>query len=100
MPPAVAEAAQVWRAIAAIGAERRRHFADLLPLQAGLDDHLAGELHAWSGQAKLLVGILAETAQAAVRVADRRTEEQVQDAGQHGIADVAVQPGHGARLDA
>src|SRR5262245_33633090 len=100
MAPAVAEAAQVRRAVAAVGAERRRHLADLLLVEAGLDDHLAGELHAGRGEVKLEVGVLAKAAQAAVGVLDGAAEEEVEDAGEDGVADVAMQPGHGAGLDA
>ena len=64
------------------------NLADFLPVQTGLDDHFAGELHAGRGQLEPFEGVLAKAAQAAMSVADGAVEEQIQDAGQHRIADV------------
>src|SRR5262249_36127316 len=100
VPPAVAEAAQVGRAVAAVRIKDYRDLADLLSVQARLDNHFTGEFHSGTGQPQPFITILTESAQAAVGVADRRVEEQVQDAGEPRIADVAVQPGHGPRPDA
>src|SRR5574341_378809 len=100
MSPTVAKAAQVRRTIAAIWMQDRGDFADLLPVQAGLDHHLAGELHARRGQAEALVSIFAKTAQTAMGVADRTAEKQIQDAGQHRVAEIAMQPRHGSRSNA
>src|SRR5262245_52068808 len=100
VPPAVAEAAQVRRPIAAVRMQHDRHFADPLPQERRLHDHLAGELHARRRELQAFIGIFAETPQPAMSVANRRVKEHVQDAGQHGVADIAMQPGHGAGLDA
>ena len=43
--------------------------------------------------------VAAQRAHAAVRVADAGAEEDVEDAGQDRVADVAVQPRHRARVD-
>ena len=43
--------------------------------------------------------VAAQRAHAAVRVADAGAEEDVEDAGEHRVADVAVQPRHRARVD-
>ncbi len=100
MPPAVAEAAQMRRAVAAVGAEDRRYLADFLLVQGSLDHHFTGEFHAGRAQVEALVGVLAKAAQAAVGVADGRAEEEVEDAAEHRVADIFVVPGHGAGLDA
>ena len=44
--------------------------------------------------------VAADGAHAAVGVAHAGAEEEVEDAGEHRVADVAVEPGHRARLDA
>src|SRR4029077_1162689 len=46
-----------------------------------------------------LVGVLAKGAEAAVRVADRGVKEDPADAGEDGVAEPRVRPGHCARLD-
>ena len=94
MPPAVAKAAQVRRAVSAIRVENDGNFRNLLVVQTGFDDHLAGELHPRSFDVQSLVGFLAERSQAAVRVADRRVKKEVQDARQDRIADIAMEPRH------
>ena len=66
----------------------------------GADHHLGGELHA--GRAEVELGQLAaaEGAHAAVGVADAGAVEEVERAGEDRVADVLVQPRHGAGLDA
>ena len=71
MPPAVAEAAQVRRAVAAVGLQRRRHLADLLPCRHALTTISLANSMPGVVRLELLVGVLAEAAQAAVGVADR-----------------------------
>ena len=100
MPPAVAPGAQVGRARAQVRRERRRNLGDLQLAQGRLDDHLAGELHAGALQVERRQDLPAEAAQAAVEVADRAGEEQAADEAQHRVAEVAVQEGHRAVLDA
>src|SRR5262249_864331 len=71
------------------------HFTDLLLVQAGANDHLAGELHTRRLKTQSLVSILTEAAKAAVSVANRAAKEQVQNPGEDRIANVAMMPGHG-----
>ena len=63
------------------------------------DHHLGGELHAGRAQIQLGQDVAAEGAHAAVRVIDAGAEQQVEEPRQQRVADVAVQPWHGARLD-
>jgi hypothetical protein len=65
----------------------------------GPDDHLRSELHARGTQIEGGKHVAPERAHAAVGVAHAGAEEEVEDPRQHGVADVAMQPGHGARLD-
>ena len=64
-----------------------------------LDDHFGREFHAGGAQIHAPIGIPGEGAHPAVRVGDSRAKEQIQDAGEHGISQVAVQPRHRPRLD-
>ena len=100
MPPAVAPGPEVRRAIAQVGGKGGGNFGDGLAQQRRLDDHFAGELHARPLQAQPVEAVAGERAQAAMGVVDARAEQYVEQAGQGRIADVAVLPGHGARLDA
>jgi hypothetical protein len=100
MPPAVAEAAQVWGPAAPVGPQRCGHLADAQTHQATLHHHLAGELHARRAQVQAEDRVAAERAQTAVEVAHRGAEEQSADERQHRVADVAVQPRHRPGLDA
>ncbi len=72
---------------------------DVEALLGGPDDHLGGELHAGRAQVEPGQDVAAQAAHAAVGVADAGAEEHVEHAGQHRVADVAVQPGHRARVD-
>ena len=74
--------------------------ADVELLLGGADDHLGGELHAGRAQVERAAGRRGGSArmpQWASR--DAGAEEEVEDAGEHRVADVAVQPRHRARLD-
>ena len=101
VPPAVAPRAQD----GAGGREDRGQASPALRrcavLQARLDHHLAGEFHAVAIQlerARKASRLIARRPQWASSIA--RAEEEVEDAGQRRIADIAVLPGHGAGGDA
>src|ERR1700731_2589422 len=100
MAPAVAEAAQVRWPVPPIRVQNYRHLADLLAVQARLDDHLAGELHPGGAQVQTAVRVSAERAQTAMGIANRAMKEEVQDAGENRIAYVTMQPGHRAGSNA
>ena len=68
-------------------------------LLRGANDHLGGELHAGRAEIEPRQDVAAKRAHPAVSVADAGAEEEVEDAGQHRIADVAVEPGHRSGLD-
>ena len=76
-----------------------RHFRDAHSLERGLDHHLAGELHARRPQIEAPPPrLLAETAQAAMKVAAGTVKKQAADAGQDRISQIPVQTRHGAWL--
>ncbi len=95
--PAVAEAREL--ALAAAGVVDNRELGDFQVLLRGPDDHLRGELHPGRAQVQPRQDVAPQGAHAAVGVADAGAEEEVQDARQDRVADVAVKPRHGARLD-
>ena len=64
------------RARAAVGRKRGRHLGDPQILKRRLDHHFAGELHAGRGQAQVLDCLTVETAQSAVKIAQRALEKQ------------------------
>ena len=97
VPPAVAEARQL--GLAAARAVLDRELADVELLLRGPDDHLGGELHPGRAQVQPGQHVAADRPHAAVRVADAGAEQEVEDAGQDRVADVAVQPRHGAGMD-
>jgi len=98
--PAIAPRAKVRRAAASVGAKRRRDFGDTQTEERGLDDHFGGELHAGGAEFEAIVGVAGKSAKAAMEIADGTTEEEATDAGEDGVAEVAVFPRHGAGLDA
>ena len=87
------------RAAATVGRERGGNFGKAHAHLGRLDDHLGGELHAGSLEIHAQEGVFREAADAAVEVAERGAEEQLADAGEDRVADVAILPGHGAGLD-
>jgi hypothetical protein len=93
--PAVAEARELGLAAARVVLDRQ--LADVEVLLGGADHHLGGELHAGRAQVEHGQDVAAEAAHAAVGVLDAGAEEEVEDAGEDRVADVAVQPRHGAR---
>jgi hypothetical protein len=76
-----------------------RELADVQALLRRADHHLARELHAGRAQVQPREDVAPERAHAAVRVAHAGLEEEVERAREHRVADVAVMPRHGARLD-
>ena len=97
MAPAVAEARQL--ALAAARVVFDRELGDPQVLLGGPDHHLRGELHAGRAQVQARQHVAAQRAHAAVGVLDAGAEEQVQQAREDRVADVAVQPRHRAGLD-
>ena len=95
--PAVAEAREL--ALAAARVVLDRELGDPQVLLGGPDHHLRGELHAGRAQVQARQHVAAQRAHAAVGVADAGAEEEVEQAGEDRVADVAVQPRHRARLD-
>ncbi len=95
--PAVAKARQL--ALASARVVFDRELGDLELLLRRSDHHLGGELHAGRAQVQAREHVSAQGAHAAVRVADPRPEEQVQQTGENRVADIAVQPRHRAGLD-
>src|SRR5215207_5449998 len=85
---------------AAVGLERDRNFRNPLAGEAGLDDHLAGELHSRTAQAQPPIEIERKTAHPTVDVANRCAEPPAREQRKHRIAHPAMEWGHGARQDA
>jgi hypothetical protein len=96
--PAVAEARELGGSAARVVVDRQ--LADVELRLGGPDHHLRGELHARRAQVERGERLPTERAHAAVGVAHAGAEEEVEGAREHRVADVAVQPGHRAGLDA
>src|SRR4026208_1725939 len=79
---------------APVSMERDRHFGDLLPIQAGFDNHLGGEFHAGTAQVKTVEQGLRESSQAAIHVVDRSPEPSTSHDGKHGITPPSMQKRH------
>src|SRR5581483_8007065 len=67
---------------------------DLEAGQAGIDRELEVEFHTRTHRADALVGRSGKGAEAAIDVGVASSKQPVEDSGQRGIADEAVQPGH------
>ncbi len=100
VPPAVAPGAKVGTAGASVAPQGDGKLGDAKAVEARLDDHLTGELHAAGRQPELEDGVAAESAQTAMEIPDVAVEEQAAEPAEHGVADDAVGPRHGVRLDA
>ena len=83
-----------------VAAQRHRHLRDAHALERGLDHHLARELHSGRAQAQPVVGVLAESAHAAVHVADGGVEQHAPDQRERRVSDPPVRPDHRAFTDA
>ena len=95
--PAVRERGKLRLALAGVVLD-----IDLTDIEAelGCADHpLGGELHPGRPQVEPRQQVAAEGAHAAVGVGNARAEEEVEQAGQDRISDVAVQPRHGSLVD-
>ena len=95
--PAVAEARELRLAAARVVLDV--DLGDRQVLLGGADHHLGGELHAGGAQVERVEHVAAQRPHAAVGVAHAGAEEEVEQAGEQRVADVAVQPRHRARLD-
>ncbi len=97
VPPAVPKARELGLAAAWVVLDR--HLIDGEALLGGADDHLRRELHAGGAQIEAGQDVAAQGPHPAVGVLDAGAEEEVQHAGEHRVAHVAVQPRHRARVD-
>jgi hypothetical protein len=70
------------RAAAQIARQSRRHLVDPHAKERGLDDHLADKLHARTAEAQPVEGFVRQGAQAAIHIADLRTEQKIDQRGQ------------------
>ena len=97
VPPGVAEAVQLRLADPGVVVDRDLTHAELAPER--LEDHLRGELHPGRVQIEGRERVLADGAHPAVRVGDLDAEEDVQQARQDRVADMAVEPRHRLAVD-
>ncbi len=95
--PAVAPRRELRLAAARVVVDRE--LADVEAALCRADHHLAGELHARGAQVEHLQLVPPDRAHAAVGVAHPRLVEGVEEAGEHRVADVAMQPRHRTGLD-
>ena len=100
MTPPVSERPQVRRPRPAVGTQGRGDLGDPPAGQCVGHDHLGRPFHAGGVQPEVEHGLATEAAQAAVEVTDGDAEQGAPQPRQHRVADPAVQPRHGARLDA
>ena len=97
VPPAVAPGRELGLALSPVVLDR-----ELADVQAGLrrpDHHLGCQLHAGCPQVEPGKDIAADRAHPAVGISHVGPEERVEQARQHGVADVLVEPGHRPGLD-
>ena len=97
VPPSVTDARQL--RFAAPGVVLDGELREDQMLLGGADHHLGGELHPGGAQIELGQHVPPQRPHAAVGVVDPGAEEQVEEAGQQRVADVAVMPGHRAGMD-
>ncbi len=96
VPPAVAKRREL--RLAAAYVQRDRLLADVEVRAHRPDHHLGRELHPGRLEVEPRQRVAADRAEAAVRVADRRPVDEVEEAGEDRVADAAHQR-HRARLD-
>ncbi len=97
VPPAVAPGRELRLALSAVVLDR-----ELPDVEAGLgrpDHHLGRQLHSGGPQVELGKHVAADRAHPAVGVPHVGPEKRVEEARQHGVTDVLVEPGHRPRLD-
>ena len=97
MAPAVTEARQLRLSAARVILDV--DLGDRQMLLGCADHHLGGELHAGRAQVERVEHIATQRAHATVGVAHAGAEEEVEQARQDRVADVAVVPGHRAGFD-
>ena len=98
MPPTVAETRELGLAAATVVHDRE--LADVEVLLLRPDHHFRRELHAGGAQVQRRQRVTAKSPHAAVSVIDPGVEEDVEQARQQRVADIAVMPRHRAGLDA
>src|ERR687892_717800 len=99
MAPSIVPGAEMGWTAPAVRTQRGRHFEDVETAQPGFDDHLRRELHPRAAEAQSLDRLLVEAAEPAVHVAHRHTEEHPTDERKNGVAEIAMEPGHGMFVD-
>jgi hypothetical protein len=97
--PSIAPAAEVRRAVSAVGGERDGDFGHTHPHHRRLDQHLQGELHPRGLQFQRLDGGLPESSLPAIEIPARVLEEQLAHRRQERIAEIPVQGRHRPGLD-
>ncbi len=97
MTPAVAEARELGLPLARVVLDRE--LTDLEMLLGGPDHHLGGELHPRGPQVKPGQHVAPERPHPAMGVVDAGPEQQIQEARQQRVADVAVKPRHRPGVD-
>ena len=95
--PGVAEAVELRLADARVVVDRDLAHAELAAV--GLEDHLRRELHPGRVEVERRERVAPHRAHPAVGVRDLHAEEDVQEAGQDRVADVAVEPRHRLAVD-
>ena len=97
--PSIPPGAQMRSSPSPVRFEAGGHLGDPKLLLRRADDHLDSEFHPRRVQRKAPDGVTAKAPQPAVRVRDPGPEEDVEDEGEHRVAEDAVQEGHGAVVD-
>ena len=97
MPPGIPESGQLGNAFARL--VRHGDFGDAELFLQGMDHHLAGEFHPGRAQPHEVIGLPAESAQAAMGVRYGPAEQDPQKPGQERVPDMAVGPAHGPGQD-
>src|SRR5690606_28157843 len=95
--PTIAEGPEVRGSISTIRMQHDGHLATLAVEERRLNHHHTAELHPDRSGINPQEDLFGKGAQAGMRVGETRAEEQIQYAGQHRVADVAILPRHGPR---
>src|ERR1700751_3878754 len=88
------------RTRAAVWPERHRYLGDAKPVHGCFDNHLASELHTRRLKVQLQNRRTIETSKSTMEIAAIAVKEPPPERRQYRIANITVQPRHGARLDA
>jgi hypothetical protein len=100
VPPSVAPGTQMRSMAPAVTRKSRGDFGNMQAEQARLHDHFAGKFHACGAKIHPPQAVLAEGAHAAVKIAAGSPEKESADPSKQGIANIAMQKGHGIVTDA